>query len=353
MRKKTLLLSAEFPPHGGGAGVIAKQIIKDSKLQNIQLDCVVNLPRENFIQRFCFEFIFYYRLLKYDLNNYDLIILNDTRSVLFASHFFSKINLNKCLLIAHGRDYDNYHPSNISLLDKLRCYQNSHLTVIKNCKRIVAVSHFIRCDLLERFGELYANKVEVSYCGISNKLFQYKNNNLIKRPDCNIRILTVSRFVQSKGYEQMYNIFKSLIDSHHNLSWDIYGDGNFRQTFIANVKSDGLEKHITCHGHVDREALSAIYPNYDLFLLLPIKAEAFGLVYLEAQALGVTAIGSDIGGIQEAINPLTGLVTNESTGVHDFIVNFVNSESKISSNIEYAKKFDSSFFLEAIMVNEK
>ena len=127
MRRKTLILSAEFPPHGGGAGVIAKQIINDAKLQNIQLDCVVNLPRENFIQRFCFEFIFYCRLLTYDLNNYDLIILNDTRSVLFASHFFSKKILNKCLLIAHGRDYDKYHPSNISLLDKLITSYNKEI----------------------------------------------------------------------------------------------------------------------------------------------------------------------------------------------------------------------------------
>jgi glycosyltransferase involved in cell wall biosynthesis len=66
-------------------------------------------------------------------------------------------------------------------------------------------------------------------------------------------------------------------------------------------------------GRVKREILPSIYSAADLFMF-PSTTDTFGMVVLEAQACGLPAIVSDVGGPQEIIkNGRTGFVARHNS----------------------------------------
>jgi len=94
---------------------------------------------------------------------------------------------------------------------------------------------------------------------------------------------------------------------------DIYGDGVERPRIAAEIARLGLYDRVTLHGTVARphEALATM----DV-LVLPSRAEGFGLVLIEAMAAGVPVVGADVPGIRNVVRPPdTGLLVDiESDG---------------------------------------
>jgi glycosyltransferase involved in cell wall biosynthesis len=63
-----------------------------------------------------------------------------------------------------------------------------------------------------------------------------------------------------------------------------------------------------------RQALADLYLNSDFFIL-PTRAECYGLVYCEANAFALPAIGTDTGGVSEIIkNGVNGYVLPHGAG---------------------------------------
>ncbi|QOV90997.1 glycosyltransferase [Humisphaera borealis] len=90
---------------------------------------------------------------------------------------------------------------------------------------------------------------------------------------------------------------------------DIYGEGVDRPAIEAAVRRWGLQDRVKLHGAITRphEALATM----DV-LVLPSKAEGFGLVLIEAMAAGVPVIGADVPGIRDVIRHLdTGLLLED------------------------------------------
>ncbi len=86
---------------------------------------------------------------------------------------------------------------------------------------------------------------------------------------------------------------------------DVFGEGQERRALDSLVESLGLQNVVTLHGSVEHpaEALKRIDA-----LVLPSKAEGFGLVLIEAMAAGVPVIATDVPGIRD-------VVTHEETGL--------------------------------------
>lgn len=82
---------------------------------------------------------------------------------------------------------------------------------------------------------------------------------------------------------------------------DIYGDGVERPRLEAQIERLRLRDRVSLHGAIARphEALATM----DV-LVLPSKAEGFGLVLIEAMAAGVPVVGADVPGIRDVILPL-------------------------------------------------
>jgi len=82
----------------------------------------------------------------------------------------------------------------------------------------------------------------------------------------------------------------------------VVGDGNLKETYCAQAQDKGLESRVTFAGNVSQEDLPRYYRLADMHLFPSTKrAEAFGLVALEAAASGIPTIASDLPGVRTVV----------------------------------------------------
>lgn len=95
-----------------------------------------------------------------------------------------------------------------------------------------------------------------------------------------------------------------------NAVSDVYGDKDFRITFVgtghererveAAARKHGVSDRVNFTGHVSREEIADRLDQAECFIMIS-RAEAFGLVYVEAMARGCIVIGSRDEGIDGII----------------------------------------------------
>jgi len=118
-------------------------------------------------------------------------------------------------------------------------------------------------------------------------------------------LLTVGRLVVRKGHDNVIAalpLIKKKIPGVHYL---IVGDGSHRKNLEEQVMSAGLCNNVTFVGYVPCEELGAYYCACDLFIMisreLPGSVEGFGIVYLEAGAVGKAVVAGRSGGTSDAV----------------------------------------------------
>jgi hypothetical protein len=103
-----------------------------------------------------------------------------------------------------------------------------------------------------------------------------------------------------KGVQEMIEALEQI--KQHDWHLVIVGDGNLKETYRANAEANGLADRITFAGSVSNEDLPRYYRMADMHLFPSTKrAEAFGLVAMEAAASGVPSIASDLPGVRTVV----------------------------------------------------
>ena len=313
--KKILIFSHEFPPFGGGAGVVACQYCVELKkqgkdvtlltrhqdafsddLKGINIITVSHIPKLWFIS-------YSLKLKSINLKQFDIIILNDIASGFIAGKYFDDNILRKCIYILHGSEPENIY-NYPSIYFKLMKFNYYYSKMLSNSKKLIAVSNYMKDKFLNETTFKDDKKIEVVYSGLSDDFFVEKEvdcKDLYKYQDKEI-ILSVSRIEKEKGFLDMYKVFKNLIKMDDSFIWMIVGDGKFKNEFEEIVNKDKLENKIIFKGKIPRVELYKYYKCSDVFWLLSKYKESFGLVYLEAQAYGCPAIGFNRYGVKEAID---------------------------------------------------
>jgi glycosyltransferase involved in cell wall biosynthesis len=119
-----------------------------------------------------------------------------------------------------------------------------------------------------------------------------------------IRLLSVGRFTKYKGYE---NLISALKDLKINFEFNIVGSGVSRL-----ISNDYVKNKIIFHENCSFDQLCDIYSSCDIFLLgSTSRAEAFGIVLLEAMYFRLPTIAFDVmgSGISNVIdNGVTGFL---------------------------------------------
>lgn len=107
-----------------------------------------------------------------------------------------------------------------------------------------------------------------------------------------------------------------LITALHHLPSDIglllAGTGSLEQQLQELVVSLNLEKRVFFLGHVDD--MTTFYPLLDVFCLSS-KNEGLPLSPMEAQACGVPAVLTDVGGCREAVCKKTGVIVQPNNPI--------------------------------------
>lgn len=173
--------------------------------------------------------------------------------------------------------------------------------------RMIAVSQFIRSQLLLRGGA--ADKIVVHYIGIDRRRFQPR---IIQREPV---VLFVGRLVEKKGGEYLMRAM-AIVQCHlPRVRLVIIGDGPLRSHLQSLGKT--LPVHTQFLGKQSPDQVCH-WMNRAQVLCGPSivarsgDAEGFGMVFAEAQAMGLPVVSFATGGIPEAvIHGETGLLAPE------------------------------------------
>lgn len=111
-----------------------------------------------------------------------------------------------------------------------------------------------------------------------------------------------------ESYVALAQAMARLLDRPWRLS--LFGDGAMRAQIEAAYAGFPPDR-ITFHGAVDRAEVAGVLAQADLFVW-PGLREAYGLVYLEAQAAGLPVVAFDSGGVPATLKrEITGLLIPE------------------------------------------
>lgn len=129
-------------------------------------------------------------------------------------------------------------------------------------------------------------------------------------------ILFVGRLSEEKGVGDLIEAIKLLRDMQHNLRLIIVGEGHDKTKFEDKVLENDLAEYVNFIGWVSSQDVYHYFSACDLFVG-PSKEggdgwiEAQGLTFVEAMLAGCPVIGSNSGGIPDAVkDKITGRLVN-------------------------------------------
>jgi len=116
-------------------------------------------------------------------------------------------------------------------------------------------------------------------------------------------VLFVGRLIEEKGIDIVLEVAKNM----EKIEFYIIGDGPLREKVL---KSSSEIKNLHYVGPVDNFSLPSWYSASNVLVVPSTSEEGFGRVIIEAFACGIPVIGSNLGGIPEAIQPHVGKIVS-------------------------------------------
>lgn len=122
-----------------------------------------------------------------------------------------------------------------------------------------------------------------------------------------IKLITVGRLVQLKGHRFAIEAVKKIKDAGYNLDYTIIGAGTYLETLKTQVTEHGLTDVIHFKGKANQDEVKRALNESHIFLMPSTyddktgRREAFGLVSIEAQAMGLPIVGFNSGGFPDTI----------------------------------------------------
>ena len=305
---KILIFSSEFPPLPGGIGnhalnlsnqlnkngysveVIADQRSKSSEEFNFDKDLGFKVNRVR-LQKIRL-FMYFQRLLMLGraIKKAQVVIATGKFplwAVAIASFFYKR----SYIAIIHGSEV-NFKPV---LLKK------SIDLALGRFTKVVAVSRYTA-------GLVSSLNLDISVIpngfDSSDWLINDKNGT---RLDGDPRLITVGNVTERKGQLNVITHLPEIINKFPDLHYHCIGLPTRADDFILKAKEIGVHRHVSFHGRVKHDDLKKYLLGADIFVMLSNTTregdvEGFGIAILEANSLGIPAIGSMGCGIEDAIS---------------------------------------------------
>lgn len=322
-----------LPPYGGGIGrvahVDAKGLVKRGH------EVVVFAPKEKIFRKEIkrsYKVEWLLPLLKYghfallpqllwQLKGFDIIHLHHPFfGAAFFVALFKWLNKDKVKLVI------SYH-MDISSGGMLGAYYRwykffiLHFVLRQADKILIASEDYIEnSDIAEYYFQNMGKFKELPF-GADKQFFpQAKDQEMLRSlgfsPEDKIVLFVGGLDKQHffKGVNFLIKAFAHIPDPH--VKGLIVGEGNLRKQYEAQTKAMKLEDRIKFSGFADKKLLPKLYNLCDIFILPSInKAEAFGIVLVEAMACGKPLIASNLKGVRSVVVP----------GVNGFLIEPMNS----------------------------
>jgi glycosyltransferase involved in cell wall biosynthesis len=117
-------------------------------------------------------------------------------------------------------------------------------------------------------------------------------------------VVVVRRLVERMGVDVLVEAWSRITVEGRSARLLVVGDGPLRARLEGEVRRRGLDQDVTFLGRIDNDRLLDCYRAANLTVVPSIDLEGYGLVVLESLACGTPVIGTDAGGLGEALRGL-------------------------------------------------
>lgn len=117
--------------------------------------------------------------------------------------------------------------------------------------------------------------------------------------------VSIGNLSKRKGFGELLDAFAQSFHNRPHVSLVIAGDGEEQANLQDRIRTLRLEQQVTLAGRLSREEIALLLASSDAFVLAS-HAETFGIVFIEAMATGMPAIGTVCGGPEDIITPESG-----------------------------------------------
>lgn len=267
------------------------------------------------------------------LNDID-IIHAQSRAPAWSSYFAAKLAGCHFITTIHGAH---------SVSGPLKRFYNSVMT---KGERVIAVSEYIASYAKENY-KFNHNNLQIIHCGTNTTKFNYDNIEEKRIIDLalNLRIPTdkpiimlPGRLSRNKGHFFLLEAIRRLPAKSITCLFvgEYSGHLKYREELQNKIDEYGLTKNVIITGNV--LDMPAIFALSDIVACVSTKPEAFGLVSIEAQAIGRMVIATNLGGICETIIPSKTGWLIEPNNVDDLTNQIKNILSMdLESRLSFAK----------------
>ncbi|HOX54359.1 MAG: glycosyltransferase family 4 protein [Candidatus Omnitrophica bacterium] len=171
-------------------------------------------------------------------------------------------------------------------------------------RKVIAISEAVKSHLIQDL-KVRFDTIELIYNGLeARKAFEYSADELAEtRKWIGLRsrgpvIGNIARLSSVKGQSYLIEAMNEVVKIFPDAQLLVVGDGKIKDDLVARVNELGLNNNIFFIPSV-RET-SSILSLMDIFVMCSV-AEGLGLSIMEAQAVGLPVIATEVGGIPELV----------------------------------------------------
>lgn len=200
----------------------------------------------------------------------------------------------KTITTCHGFIFNN---------NKLKLYNKLNVCAIKLCHRVIAVSEDIK-DQLVAAGlkplkiTVISNAVEAEFDGSEIARLRKSKRNELQIKDDEFVVGFLGRLSAEKGVEFLIDAVTGLVDDGLPIRLLIVGEGDERKNLEAQVAQKSIAHRVIFAGF--QSNTESWLSSFDLFAL-PSLTEGTPMALLEAMAMGVPVVASNIGGVPKVV----------------------------------------------------
>lgn len=247
-------------------------------------------------KKFKFDIGYFFRVSQFLKQRKIQIVHAHSGCFFYAALFFLLARCKRLIYTAHG----------LPILNRLQDKVEDNIAALL-CYRIVAVSAEIESHLKDRL-PFAKKKISLILNGIDTD--KYKPFKSIEQkadlrrqyhvPEDSFLVGTVGRLAPEKNYPMLLKAFLGFNVLAPEISKHLIfvGDGQERTSLEKMTAQLGLEDMVTFTGNQNH--IQNILPMFDVFALSSIT-EGTSISLLEAQACGISAVATDVGGNSNVI----------------------------------------------------
>lgn len=167
----------------------------------------------------------------------------------------------------------------------------------------VAVSNTVKVALENKY-RIPPDKIKVIYNGVDLNLFNStiyhdERRSLFPWVKNKIVIGTVARLTIYKGIHLFIEAAAAVCKRYQNVVFIIVGDGPFRNKLEKMVHKIGISNRVFFYGACRQ--IPKVLSEFDIFVMPSLWIESFGMVAIEAMAMGKPVISFETGALSEIV----------------------------------------------------